>query len=149
MKRSPLRRSRKPLKRRVKLRARKVPKAFAKHRDYTYRRHITQMPCVLAGCVLGRAISLNDVSLGLAWRGFEHRCWGPIDPAHVGQHQATGADDLGVLLPLCRAAHRFYDERRLSFYRVTGYTAQQMAEDAARLGTEYAARKAVTERWGA
>ena len=90
---------------------------------------------MLLGRVIARAICPNDESLGLAWRGFTHRCWGANTPAHVGKHQATGARDFGVLVPLCQAAHQFYDEHRRSWFGVTGWTADAMegvAEDYAR-----------------
>jgi hypothetical protein len=122
VKRSPLTRSRKPLRRKVGLKARRVPKAFQHRRDYAYRQKVAAMPCFLRGRTIAISISPNDRPLGLAWRGFEHRCWGRVDPAHIGKHRATGADDWGAILPFCRAAHQYYDEHRLSFYRVTGYT---------------------------
>lgn len=63
-------------------------------------------------------------------RGFRHVCWGPIDPAHVGDHQATGAPDVGVCVPLCRAAHAFYDEHREEWPQVTALSEKRMANEA-------------------
>ena len=108
--------------------------AFPHKRDPVYRRWIRSMGCLIWGAALPRAISLNDEPAG---RGFTHRCWGPMDPAHVGQHQATGAPDRGAVVCLCRAAHKWYDERRSQFAKVTGLTDKKLENIAAGLGLKY------------
>ena len=110
--------------------------SFPKGVDEPYRRWIRQQACILSGNVVLGMISPDDQHIGFSL-AFHHVCWGPVDPAHVGQHQATGAPDMGRLLPLCRAAHQFYDEHRLSFYRVTGIPPQTLAWEAARFAAEY------------
>lgn len=126
MKRSRLTRG-KPLARgTTRLKARKHGSLFPTQRDDAYRRAVRGCPCILAGRVIERPFSGADVPNGPFWRGFRHICWGPVDPAHIGPHQATGAPDRGHILPLCRAAHQFYDEHRISFYRATGYSDHQL-----------------------
>jgi hypothetical protein len=124
MKRTPLRRG-KPLARgTTRLKARKGGSLFPEQRDDTYRRAVRGCPCLLVGHLLAARISPNDQP---AWRAWVHVCWGPIDPAHIGPHQAVGVPDRQHILPLCRAAHQFYDEHRISFYRATGYSHHQLA----------------------
>lgn len=123
MKRSAIKRG-KPLARGTKrLKACKHGSLFPQQRDDAYRRAVRGCPCLLRGRMLTRPFSSHDRDLG---RGFWHYCWGPVDPAHIGPHQAVGAPDRGHVLPLCRAAHQFYDEHRMSFYRATGYSDHQL-----------------------
>lgn len=79
------------------------------------------------------------------WRNWEHRCWGPIDPAHVGKHRAQGAPDFGVTVPLCRAAHQFYDEHRDRWPKLTGYGQRKMASAAAGFALKYVERGGIPE----
>jgi hypothetical protein len=111
--------------------------AFPKQRNAAFRRWLCSLGCEFLGATIGVSVSPNDAALGLAWRGFQHRCWGSVDPAHVGKHQATGAPDVGACLPLCRAMHQFYDEHRLSFYRITGRSPEWLAMEAARWGQHW------------
>jgi len=105
-----------------------------KRKNVAFRRWLVTLGCDLMGATIGRALTANDVPLGLAWRGFEHRCWGPIDPAHIGEHQSRGASDVGYCLPMCRAMHEYYDEHRSSFYQITGRSPKQLMREAARWG---------------
>lgn len=124
--RTPLRRE-KPLARGpTRLKARKHGSLFPAQRDDAYRRAVRGCPCILRGRRIGRHMSIHDRPLASGLYGFQHVCWGPVDPAHIGPHQAVGAPDRGHILPLCRAAHQFYDEHRMSFYRATGYTDHQL-----------------------
>jgi len=88
-------------------------------------------------------MSIHDRLIrGDAWtygtsRVWQHICWGEPTPAHVGEHQARGAPDFGVLVPLCKAAHRFYDELRSQWQGVTGYSESQMASAAAEYAADY------------
>lgn len=100
---------------------------FPKVKDAAFRRWLrTTHDCLIADAVMGRAVSPNDRALGLAVFGFVHSCWGAMTPAHVGKHQAQGAPDVGACVPLCQAAHRYYDEHRQSWAKVTGYTEERM-----------------------
>lgn len=105
--------------------------------DEQRRRFVCSLPCLLTGAVYGRPLTDHDVSLGLAWCGFAHRCWGAMTPAHVGKHQAQGVPDKGRMVPLCAAAHRYYDEHRRSWAQVTGYTEARMLAAAAQVEAEY------------
>src|SRR5207302_4658758 len=114
------------MKRGAKLKARKTPRAFRQRRDPRYTRWIRTQPCVLKGRDTTRRLSVRDAEnlrregwfrgepfyllTGSAY--WHHACWGPIDPAHVGEHRAQGAPDAGAVVPMCRAAHREYDEHR-------------------------------------
>jgi hypothetical protein len=98
---------------------------------------------MLAGAVYGTALTLNDEPLGLAWRGFAHRCWGGMTPAHVGKHQATGAADFGCIVPLCAAAHLFYDLHRKAWAKITGWTEKKMASAASGYALRYVERGGV------
>lgn len=73
----------------------------------------------------------------VAWR---HICWGGMTPAHVGEHQARGAPDFGVLVPLCKASHQFYDEHRSKWQGVTGYSEKRMASEASGYALRYVER---------
>jgi hypothetical protein len=114
--------------------------AFPKRRNREYRAFVRGHACLLRGRPLARAVSPNDYYAGLAWRGVTHVCWGPIEAAHVGKHQATGAPDVGACIPLCRAAHRYYDEHRLSFHRITGRSPRDLEGIAAGLALKFAER---------
>jgi hypothetical protein len=117
--------------------------AFPKQRDAAYRRWIrTENRCLLRGRQTLRRVTAYDMlekwtTDPLAWF---HCCWGPIDPAHVGETQAQGAPDFGVLVPLCRAAHGFYDEHRSDWALVTGYTEPMMASAASGYALKYTER---------
>jgi len=104
---------------------------------------------MLRGHVIGCSLSPHDVSQGLAWRGFKHVCWGANTPAHVGKHQATGAPDFGRCVPLCQAAHQFYDEHRHAWSRFTGYTEVRMESAAAGYALKYVERGGWVDRGGA
>jgi hypothetical protein len=122
------------LRRTARLKA-KGKSRFPKRRDPKYRRWVwMDNYCLLRGRVLQQRFSPIDVRTP---DGVYHHCWGPIDPAHVGKHQARGAGDVGVLLPLCRAAHRFYDERRSAWEAATGFSEQRMADAALGLYAKY------------
>jgi hypothetical protein len=129
------------------LKRRRVPKAFAHKRDREHTQRVRGMVCFLRGdMVLPRAtlvqITPNDLEVirdGDTRRWWLHRCWGPIDPAHIGKHRASGADD-SLVLPMCRASHTYYDEHRQKFYWVTGFTAADL-EKAARELSAAPARK--------
>lgn len=69
-----------------------------------------------------------------------HGCWGPIDPAHVGEKQSQGAYDVGRIVPLCRASHAFYDEHRSEWRRATGYTEASMENLAAGYALKFVER---------
>jgi hypothetical protein len=116
MKRSPMKRSGQRAKR-------TRGSLFPKRRDKPFSKWIVEEagPCVIAGYWITRRIGLNDERRGTEQH--KHRCWGVLTPAHVGQHRATGAEDRGCLVPMCLAAHRFYDEHRNEFYAVTGASA--------------------------
>jgi len=114
--------------------------AFPKQRDAAYRRWVrTTIPCVaLSTWTLSAPISPNDAPV---WTeeggGLYHRCWGPPEAAHIGKHQATGAPDRGAVVTMCRAAHRYYDEHRAKFYRVTKFTPEFLEREALRLQALY------------
>jgi hypothetical protein len=110
---------------------------FPKVRNREYRAYIRGMDCLLTNRSTQDEMTCYDVTTA---RGFVHVCWGPIDPAHVGDHQAQGAPDVGCVIPLCRAAHRYYDEHRQSFYRVTGISERQLVSIAAGLALKWAER---------
>lgn len=110
----------KPLSRATRLKARPGGSRFPKRRHPEYRRWIRAQPCILTQWLTAQRLTANDLGAGPGfWR---HLCWGPIDPAHVGEKQSRGAYDLGRVVPLDRAAHRFYDEHRREWEAVTGLT---------------------------
>ena len=113
--------------------------AFPKVRDREYRAFVRFMPCLLEGKATKGRITLDDIPCTA--RGLEgwywHRCWGPVDPAHVGKHQATGAPDRGACVPFCRAAHQRYDEHRALFLRVTTFSQRQLESIAGGLALRY------------
>lgn len=113
--------------------------SFPKRRDWKFRRWVwTENDCMLAGRFVRRRISLHDVPHPEG--GFIHFCWGEITPAHVGDTQARGAPDFGVLVPLCKAAHRSYDQRRWEWRSTTGYSEKKMASEASGYGLRYVER---------
>ena len=141
--------SRKTLKRRTRMEAvnrKRGGSSFPKQRDKKYRRWIrTENACLLRGdalfpCVTRRQVTPFDKTW---WPGkggvpqWRHICFGPVDPAHVGKHQAQGAPDVGAIVPLCRAAHSFYDEHRSDWRYVTGYSEKQMASAASGYALKY------------
>lgn len=116
----------------------KKKSAFPKQRDKQYTTWLTlDNRCLLAGHFLRRPITLKDTTApGYAGR-FWHVCWGPLDPAHVDEHRAQGAPDFAVTVPLCRAAHSFYDEHRDQWRLVTGYSKAKMASAASGYALKY------------
>jgi len=126
--------------------AKRQGSALPKVRDAKYRYWIrTENASTLRGvegfpCVTRRRITPFDKKW---WDGkggvprWRHTCFGPVDPAHIGKHQAQGAPDLGVIVPLCRAAHHFYDEHRSEWFRVTGYSDAKMASAASGYALKY------------
>ena len=121
--------------------------AFPKQRDAKYRRWVwTENPCLLRGATIRLPFSTHDVPLP-AW-GYIHACWGDMTPAHVGKHQAQGAPDFGVIVPLCEAAHRFYDTRRWDWERVTRYSEKGMALAASGYAQGYVERGGWVDRGG-
>jgi len=107
---------------------------FPKMRNPAYRAFIRAHDCAIMGRIVGARMSMRDLRCsGL----FQHRCWGPTDPAHVGQHRANGAPDVGAIVPLCRAAHSFYDEHRAAWGKATGLSESKMANLAAGLALKY------------
>ena len=118
--------------------------SFPKVKNRAFRRWIASLPCLLAGRVIRRRFSEYDrliaggLTGGLAGGLFEHRCWGDMTPAHVGEHQARGAPDVGRCVPLCKIAHQEYDEHRSRWYQVTGFTEKRMANEAGGYALRYA-----------
>jgi hypothetical protein len=134
-------------KRRTRLKPRNAKRkgsAFPKVRDKTFCVWlVTENPCLLEGGApvehslpvatsIPYAIVYRDGDFRLA-----HRCWGAITPAHVGKHRAQGAPDFGHVIPLCKAAHQFYDEHRSEWPRVTGYSEKKMALAASGYALKY------------
>lgn len=118
--------------------------SFPRQRDAKYRRWIrTENDCLLWRKPITARVGLYDKYPVYAPAVLEHRCWGPIDPAHVGDSQARGAPDFGVIVPLCRAAHDFYDQHRSRWAKVTGYTEATMASEASGYGLRYVERGGV------
>lgn len=117
--------------------------SFPKQRDDAYRRWIrTENACLLRGAVTLRRLSIHDID---HYDGVQHMCWGAITPAHVGKHQATGAADFGRCVPLCQAAHQFYDEHRHAWARYTWYTAVRMESAACDYARKYVEAKRAGE----
>jgi hypothetical protein len=139
----------KGLQRRVRIKCRNAKRkgsSFPKQRDPVYRRWIwTENPCMLAERLLRGPVSLlHDApyehmnhNAARVYRGWWHNCWGGNTPAHVGKHQAKGAPDFGVLVPLCRVAHQFYDEHRKEWAKATGFTEKKMASAASGYALKY------------
>lgn len=119
------------------------------HRDIEYTTWLTtENNCMLRMRAIGGRFSLNDVmvtasdSSGKTWGEWMHLCWSspdrpPIDPAHVGKHRSKGAPDFGHTVPLCHAAHAFYDAHRSEWKRVTGWTEAYMASAASGYALKY------------
>lgn len=114
--------------------------AFPKRRNPEYRRFIRAQQCILEGRYTKIRLTVYD-----KWtrRGFWHVCWGPIDPAHVGQHQARGAYDVGVCAPMCRAVHQFYDEHRDEWEYVTELSEKRLENEAGGFALKYVERGGV------
>lgn len=117
--------------------SRRKGSAFPKVRNKPYCRWICENACLLAGRLTTVRFTANDLSNAGA---FFHVCWGPIDPAHVGEHRSQGAPDFGMVVPLCRAAHQFYDEQRPMWLEATGYTNRRMASAASGYALKYSER---------
>lgn len=129
----------KPLARKKWLRASVGGAQFPARRNPAYRRFVRGEPCLLMTRLTATQMCPYDRSAGPLFRGWWiHVCWGPIDPAHVGDHQARGAPDIGAIAPLCRGAHRFYDERRSAWAEVTGISDAEMASVASGLALKWA-----------
>ena len=127
-------------------------KRFHARRDRAYTRWVRQQPCVLKGRDTTRRLSMRDAEnlqrdgwlrgephyllTGSAY--WHHVCWGPIDPAHVGEHRAQGAPDAGAVVPLCRAAHQAYDEHRAHWDHLVSPSVD-LVDEAARLYQQYLA----------
>lgn len=136
---------RKPLKaRRSMKRVGKRGALFPAVKNPAFRRWLrTQHPCMLANTyTTTRLTAFDSPNLDGSWVRV-HVCWGPIDPAHVGTHQARGASDVGHCVPLCRAAHRFYDEHRGRWQEATGLTGSDMASRAGGYGLKWVERGGV------
>ncbi len=119
--------------------AKRKGSAFPKQRDAKYRRWIrTENECLVRGCSI--RVQFSDHDRPFPVYGYEHRCWGSMTPAHVGKHQAKGAPDFGAIVPLCKAAHQFYDERREDWERVTRYSEKDMASAASGYALKYVER---------
>ena len=126
--------------------------SFPKQRDRVYRHWIwTENPCMLAGKPTLEPMSTHDKPhkswwVQGAWMDtYLHVCWGAMTPAHVGEHQAQGAPDFGVLVPLCKAAHQFYDEHREQWAKATGFTEAKMALRASGYALKYVERRGIPE----
>lgn len=133
-----VKRSRTPL-RKTRMRTRNAKRkgsAFPKVRDADFTRWLTTTnPCLLAQRMTRKAITRLD---WIPWGGwYVHVCWGPIDPAHVGKHRSKGAPDVGATVPLCRAAHSFYDEHRNQWPHVTQFNEKLMARAASGYALKY------------
>ena len=59
---------------------------------------------------------------------------------HVGEHQATGAYDLGRILPACWSAHFFYDHHRDEWEYATELTEAWMENEAGGYALKYVER---------
>jgi hypothetical protein len=66
------------------LRARRVPKAFAKHRVPTFHKWVATFECLLIA---------------------KHICGGRVEACHV-RSRGAGGDDVGNEIPLCKLAHQ-------------------------------------------
>jgi hypothetical protein len=132
--------------------AKRKGSSFPKQRDAKYRKWVrTENDCMLRGDGLFPRVTLASLSLAdsvisrdrdtRVW--WVHNCWGPIDPAHVGDSQARGAPDFGVIVPLCRAAHDYYDHHRSKWRKTTGYSEKQMASAASGYALAYVERGGV------
>lgn len=145
-------RERRPMKRTQGLKNRKPMRrvgkkgaAFPKVKNREFRTWLrTEHDCEIRGRFLLAPLSFMDVP---AARGpwdpkvkFLHRCWLPIDPAHVGLKQSQGAPDVGHCVPLCRAAHRFYDNHRADWEAATGLSEAEMERRAGGYGLKWVER---------
>ena len=95
------------LKRNTRL-ERKGGSMFPKRRDKAYTDWIKTLPCLLFAL---------------------HKCWGPIDPAHVFGTRATGAYDKGETVPLCRKAHSEQEGRTFAFVIKWGVNVRRIAKE--------------------
>lgn len=140
-------RARKPMQHgRLKAQGKRTQKSggalFWKVKQPTFRKWLREEnKCLLAAQFTTQRVTLNDLDVAEGrWR-FLHQCWGVITPAHIGKHQANGAPDLGHCIPLCEAAHTYYDEHRGAWAAVTGYTEAKMQRKAEHYGTAYMAHQ--------
>lgn len=114
--------------------------AFPHKREPELRRFVKSHDCLLEGKVTHRQITPFDEPVG---RRFRHICWGPVDPAHVGEHDAQGVGDVNTLVPLCRAAHGFYDTQRSWWESATEIPEAQLRWVAAALVVKFIERGGV------
>ena len=118
--------------------------AFPKVRDKAYCTWlVTANPCHIAGRGIWGRICGNDEIAFPITKAFIHRCWygdRGLDPAHVGKHRAKGAPDFGHVVPLCPAAHQFYDEHRSQWGKVTQLSEKEMASAASGYALRYVER---------
>jgi len=112
---------------------------FPHVRDAGYRKWVwTENDCLLAGTRTRVRITISDKAAKVdLFTFYEHRCWGPIDPAHVNENAAQGTPDVGELIPLCRAAHNYFDNRREEFFAATDTNQAQLIYHAAGLPQKY------------
>jgi len=114
------------------MKRRRTVKAFAHRRVPEYQAWIRSFACLLRGRDPDKYFSCP---LGI----FGSQC------AHV-QSRGAGGDDIGNCVPLCAYHHDAQHTMGIvSFQQHYGIDLHAIARD---LGRQYAARKAVTERWG-
>lgn len=121
----------------------KQARRFAKRRHPEYRAFVRSQPCILTHRFTTRQLCPYDIqweSQGKLVACWSHVCWGPIDPAHVGDKQSQGAYDVGRVVPLCRAGHRFYDEHRSQWRNATEYSEADMESAAAGYALKFVER---------
>lgn len=100
------------VKARKPIRARKVDpskRRWAKHRNKAFTDWVSEHDCCMAG--------FTYVENGRpCWHPEELRRAGKFsDPAHVGKKRATGADDEGEVVNLCRSHHREQEGQTAAF----------------------------------
>lgn len=101
MRRTPLKRGTKPLKRHARLSPRrKTPRRSGRVRDTAYMIWVRSLPC----CALHRRIAFGSGAGGLA----TYLCLSgdPIEAHHAGKRAAGRKADDDTCIPLCRAHHR-------------------------------------------
>lgn len=101
---------------------------------------LAETDCILAGRYTHKRITPND-----RWTraGYRHICWHVCDPAHIGEHQAQGAPDVGVILKMCRPTHDFYDQHRAEWEAVTEIPESTLASEAAGVALRFVERGGV------
>lgn len=113
MRRTPLRRGTKPLRRSTRLRARGNTKYRRRERDFAYMGWVKRQPCIL------RALPLRDFALTLAARLagkllFKRDvilwCWtpceGPVEADHQGARGMGQKADDRTCVPMCSSHHK-------------------------------------------